>query len=316
MVPIRRCELTVLLLLLLAPVAFAQEKGDLWEVTTEMSMEGAPMAIPAQTHRSCSPREWKEPPGAKDDRTKCETIDFKTVGSKTSWKMRCAGPPAMTGEGEITRSGADAYTGSMRLDSPQGVMKMKLTGKRVGECDMAETRKERAEIEARSAKIQGDAAAAVAESCKMPIASMDLRAMNLLAEQCKDPKLKAEFCARLETREGFEMVAACANPSGNGIDDEAAYCGKDPAALTKAICTDALQKQNLDLVAKCCPEEAKAIAQRECAGRDYTSMRSSPYASFCVTYARQGLAEPPAEAEKPESKAAKAKKTLKGLFKR
>ncbi len=119
------------------PATEAKQTGDLWEVTSQMSMEGMPMALPTQTHKVCAPKEWKEPPAAMDERQKCQMSDFKSAGSTVNWKVRCAGPPAMAGEGEITRDGADAYTGLIKFTSPDGSMKVKLGGRRLGDCDLA-----------------------------------------------------------------------------------------------------------------------------------------------------------------------------------
>ena len=110
--------------------------GDLWEVTTQMSMEGMPMAMPAQTTKYCSPKEWKEPPAPPDEQHKCKNTDFKVSGATASWKVICAGPPAMTGDGEITRDGANAYTGQIKFASTEGTMKIKLGGRRLGDCEV------------------------------------------------------------------------------------------------------------------------------------------------------------------------------------
>jgi len=118
------------------PAAETKEKGDFWEVTSQMSMEGMPMALPAQTHKVCAPKEWKEPPAGMDARQKCQMSDFKSAGSTVNWKVSCAGPPAMSGEGEITRDGADAYNGLIKFTSPDGAMKVKLSGRRLGDCDL------------------------------------------------------------------------------------------------------------------------------------------------------------------------------------
>ena len=142
-IPHRFAAIATLFLLMLIPVlaadtpptTAAKETGDLWESTSQMSMAGMPMALPAQTRKICAPREWKEPPAGTDERQKCQNSDFKAVGPKATWKVICAGPPAMTGEGEITRNGADAYTGQIRFSSAEGAMTIKLTGKRVGPCD-------------------------------------------------------------------------------------------------------------------------------------------------------------------------------------
>ncbi|HKQ61234.1 MAG TPA: DUF3617 family protein [Candidatus Polarisedimenticolaceae bacterium] len=114
--------------------ASAAEPGDLWKVTSKPSMEGMPMELPAQTLQVCAPKEWKEPPGGMDERRKCRSTDFKLEGAKATWKVQCAGPPQMSGEGEITRDGADAYSGVIRLGSSDGTLTIKLDGKRLGDC--------------------------------------------------------------------------------------------------------------------------------------------------------------------------------------
>lgn len=107
-------------------------KGDLWETTSQMSMEGMPMQMPANTTKVCSAKEWKEPPGAADKQRDCKTSNMKTVGDKVTWDMQCTG---MTGSGEIVRAGADSYAGTIKFAAAQGNMTIKLTGKKVGECD-------------------------------------------------------------------------------------------------------------------------------------------------------------------------------------
>ncbi|HZI94087.1 MAG TPA: DUF3617 family protein [Patescibacteria group bacterium] len=118
------------------PAAPARPMGDLWEVTSQMSMEGMPMALPAQKVQVCSAKEWKEPPGAADERHKCRNSDFKQEGPKVTWKTVCAGPPEMTGAGEITRNGAEAWDGTIKFASKEGNMTLKLTGKRLSPCEL------------------------------------------------------------------------------------------------------------------------------------------------------------------------------------
>ena len=85
-----------------ASAAEGQVPGDLWEVTSQMSMEGMPVALPANKVKVCAPKEWTEPPGATDERRKCTSSDFAMDASgKATWKVTCAGPPAMTGEGDL-----------------------------------------------------------------------------------------------------------------------------------------------------------------------------------------------------------------------
>jgi len=113
----------------------ADQSGELWEVTTQMSMEGMPMALPAHTTKVCTQKEWKEPPPM-DERQKCQTTEFKWEGPKATWKVKCAGPPPTEGTGEITRTSADAYTGLIQLKSEEVTMKVKLDGRKVGACEL------------------------------------------------------------------------------------------------------------------------------------------------------------------------------------
>lgn len=95
-----------------APPA-ANVKGDLWEVTSQMSMEGIPMAMPAQKAKVCAPKTWTEPPAPENPQQKCSNSDFHLDGPKATWKISCEPPHAMTGTGEITRNGDAAYSGAI-----------------------------------------------------------------------------------------------------------------------------------------------------------------------------------------------------------
>ena len=116
-----------------APPA-APAKGEQWEVVSQMSMEGMPMQFPPQKTTVCSAKEWKEAPGANDEKRKCKSSDFKMTGPKATWKVHCEGPPAMDGTGELTRE-ADTFAGSIKFVTTEATMNVKLTGKRLGECD-------------------------------------------------------------------------------------------------------------------------------------------------------------------------------------
>jgi len=118
-----------------ADTAPASAPGDIWEVTSQMSMEGMPMALPANKVKVCAPKEWKEPPGGADEAHKCTNSDFKVEGAKATWKVTCAGPPAMSGDGEITRASADAWSGAIKFTSSRGAMTVKLGGLRLGGCE-------------------------------------------------------------------------------------------------------------------------------------------------------------------------------------
>jgi uncharacterized protein DUF3617 len=116
----------------LGALASAQAaKGDLWEVTSQPSMEGMPMRLPSSTAKVCSAKEWREPPNGQKN---CKSTNMKIDGTKVTWDVQCTGP-AMTGHGEITREGATAYSGSIKMSSDQGNMTIMLSGKKTGECD-------------------------------------------------------------------------------------------------------------------------------------------------------------------------------------
>ena len=135
--PTRHLSLTstlVVLSVLVIPALAQDSKGDLWETTTQLSMEGAPIALPSSTAKVCSLKEWKEPPGAADKQRNCKVSNMKTVGNKVTWDTQCTGP-TMNGTGEIVRNSPDSYTGNIKFMSQQGNMTIKLTGKKIGGCD-------------------------------------------------------------------------------------------------------------------------------------------------------------------------------------
>ena len=108
--------------------------GDLWEVTSKMSMEGMPMEMPAQKMKVCAAKVWTKPPAGDNPRQKCTRSDYAIDGDKVTWTESCESP-AMTGKGEITRQGDDAYDGSIQYASDQGNMTIKLAGRKIGTCD-------------------------------------------------------------------------------------------------------------------------------------------------------------------------------------
>ncbi|HSC63839.1 MAG TPA: DUF3617 family protein [Caldimonas sp.] len=124
---------SLILFSLLAPARAADPPGVLWETTSQMSMPGMPMQVAPQTQRICSAKTWTKPPPGGDK--SCVASDYKMVGSKMTWKMKCSGQMPMEGTGEINFQGADAYTGAIQAASQGMNMTIKLAGKKVGTCD-------------------------------------------------------------------------------------------------------------------------------------------------------------------------------------
>jgi hypothetical protein len=114
-----------------SPGALAQAPGDLWQVTTKMSMPGMPMNMPPQTSQSCSTKEWTTPPGGTRDG--CTNSEFVVHGATATWNVMCTGQQSMTGHGEVTRSG-DAFKGTIKFMGDGFAMTIDLEGKRVGDC--------------------------------------------------------------------------------------------------------------------------------------------------------------------------------------
>lgn len=130
---VRAATVVSLGLFSLAPARAADQPGVLWETTSKTVMEGMPMGMPAQTQKVCAPKEWTRPPAGGDP--SCASSDFKKVGSKATWTVRCTGQMEMTGAGEITFDGSDAYAGAIRFDSGPMKMSVRLTGRKLGACD-------------------------------------------------------------------------------------------------------------------------------------------------------------------------------------
>jgi hypothetical protein len=232
----------------LAADTAVKEPGDLWEVTSQMSMEGMPMAMPANTQRVCAPKTWTEPPGGGPDKS-CQTTEFKNSGTSVTWKMRCAGPPAVTGQGEITRTSPEAYKGTMTMAMEgQGTMTMKLSGRRVGDCDGGETKRQVEAIKAQASAATAQAADAQVAMCKATVEAMDLKSMSVYASMC--PDLQKMFCDKLETTDGFQRVCEREEGAGTSLAEAASHCGKTVAALKKPKCDDALKNLSFDLLGK------------------------------------------------------------------
>jgi hypothetical protein len=138
---------SVIALAMLATVAVIAQSGmrpGQWETTTQMQMPGMPAGfqmptIPgsqcvtpdmAKDPATAVPRQSGRGRGSKDD---CKVSD-KTSGSTVTWSVACTNPDKVTGTGEMTFTGDDSYTSTMKLVMAQGEMTMKITGKRTGDC--------------------------------------------------------------------------------------------------------------------------------------------------------------------------------------
>jgi hypothetical protein len=131
-------RITMVVGLSVSALAQAPRRDGRWEVKTEMEMPGMPMKMPAMTTTQCITREQADDPqrsvpqgrGAPNN---CKVSDYKVTGNKVTWSMKCEGPDAMSGTGEITY-GENTYDGVMKMVREGQTMTMKYTGKRLGDC--------------------------------------------------------------------------------------------------------------------------------------------------------------------------------------
>lgn len=127
------------ILLFIAMTASAEEAappGVLWEVTSQMSMEGMPMMMPPRTMKQCVRAGLTEPPGASGEQG-CTSSGFEQVNNTVTWTSTCSAPMEMTGHGEITYAddSTQAYSGKIEYSGEQGQMTINLTGHVIGTCD-------------------------------------------------------------------------------------------------------------------------------------------------------------------------------------
>ena len=130
--------------LVLSIAAFAQNvrRDGKWEIKMEMDMPGMPAGMPPMTTTQCiTPEEAANPqkmapPMGRGGRGggNCTVSDYKVDGNKVTYNVKCDGQQPMSGSGEFIYA-ADSYTGVMTMDmGGRGTMKMKHTGKRLGDC--------------------------------------------------------------------------------------------------------------------------------------------------------------------------------------
>ena len=121
---------------LLPVTATAQDKDNLWEITTKMEMPGMPMPMPAQTIQQCLAKNSKD-----EDylprRGNCRVLESQRTGNRVTFKMACSTPEAVDVAGEMNL-GADTYDGKMRMVARNAGQSMEMTntfsGKRIGTC--------------------------------------------------------------------------------------------------------------------------------------------------------------------------------------
>lgn len=303
----------------IATAASAQGPDELWEITTKVDMAG--MSMPGQTTKMCKPKGDRDPTkmGEKDKNSDCKMTDLKQSGNRSTWKMVCTKPEPMTGTGDVTYSG-DKYDGTIKMsgkmDGESFSMTQVISGRKVGNCTYEDPSKQ-------VARAQAQSQAMTDKECDKQIA--DLNPGSIFGGQglpddmlyCKHRK--ADFCAnaskvsqQMKDEAGFEQVAS----KHRNWRDAMKACGTDPNTVSAPACKAAVNKKNLKFVAEHCPVEGKALAQKHCAGMDYTAIMSSDYREVCQKYTSElgkakvgeGKAEPAPAPKSDKDKAIDAVK--------
>lgn len=301
----------------------ASEPGELWEVTN--SMEAGGMSMPATTRKVCSPTNAADEAPGLPETENCEMYDVQRTGSTLRWKVRCKGDPPTSGSGEMTYSGRDSYRGQMHMQVGGDEMLMKMSGRRLGTaCDAGKVKRQ-------ISAAQAETAVALEQVCRTGVDEMTAYTFTgAMGVQC-DVKYRNQYCAKLRTEAGYDKVAdlgmtAQGPPQMRAdVGAAAALCGLPATGAGSAegirggLCRNALATESLVFLGRNCREEGRALAMRECAGRNYTSPVAPKYVDFCNAYARHNALPEATNAApqpaNPKDSAIKAgKKALRGLI--
>lgn len=272
-----------------ATAAHAQGPDELWEITNKMEMAGMP-SMPARTDKVCKPKGDRDPSklGEKDKNSDCRMVDSKQSGNRSTWKIVCTRPEPMTGTGDMTHTG-DKFDGTIKMtgkmDGESFTMTQVLSGRKVGSCKYEDPSKKAEQIQAQSQ-------AMIDKECDKQIEGLEpamiVGAEGMPAESMMCKHRKADFCARagkigqqMRDPAGFSD----ANRKYPHWRDAMQRCGTDPDTVSGPVCKAAVDKKNWNFVAGHCPAEGRALAQKQCAGMDYTAIMSSEYREVCQKYA-------------------------------
>lgn len=287
--------------LLVAPATFAErppgyEPGEKWRTTMSMSAMG--MTMPGMSSEVCVPKGGDASQAGLDKN--CQTSNMRQSGNKLSYHVVCTGKNAMEGDMEIENLGPDHYRGQMIATAQGDQMTMKYEGKKLpGECDAGEMKRKVNAIVA-----QHDAE--MMKVCREGATNLQSALFAGSSAQCKDPKDKETFCSGARSHKGFGSLSQQERWAGRSVvkgqvrplSDSAKFCGFGVDATRKDLCSSAEGKKAWVFLANECPAIAGPLAQRECAGRDFTTPVAPKYVQFCDAYGKdRSLSESSAGAD-------------------
>jgi hypothetical protein len=132
--------MTWLLAVSLAAGAQAQgpRQDGQWEVKIEIDLPGLP-AMPPQIQTACiTPEDAANPqkltlPGGPSDQANCKISDYKAVGSRVTYSLKCERQVPLSGTDDFTYAG-NTYTGIFNADMAGQMLTIRYSGKRLGDC--------------------------------------------------------------------------------------------------------------------------------------------------------------------------------------
>lgn len=287
---------------LLATSAPAQQTGELWEMTVQMSMQGMPAGmIPAQTQQVCQGQNFDRTPG-EQDRSRCTISNMRQSPTRIQYDVRCEGNPPTTGSADYQfEANRTRMKGTMRMQTRDGEMVMQMSGRKVGTCNPEETRraqqKQVDDLKKQAADAQKQGDDQQIKACRADLDKMQpgfgLAGMCAMGEKAycapnaTSPAVKSActadiktFCTRYQTRDGLLRIGT----NTNTLQRAGRMCGVPVATVRAKLCPAAVRDDALRFVAQHCPAEAKLIAQKECGGRAFSVAEGSKYFEFCGAY--------------------------------
>lgn len=310
--------------------SFAAEDGQLWEVTTHMDvskvkeLQGHDVDDQmSSTHQMCRGADEREAI-TKSDMKKCKVQDLKEDGNTVTMKFDCE-----DGSGSmkmVYNKGRTSYKGSVQMhDANDHDLAMTMEGKKIGTCDPAKARAEQKQRRDRMHAQNDMIKAKIAESSKMmetgeidncekSVEQMDPNGLGMYLQcyhkedtnNCKNylqtmeqnnPKVykacsksAGDFCKRFNTTEGFYKLGQSMR-----MKQAEEMCGVQADDLKPKLCKSAVKDEFWAFVGANCPDEAKPLAKKHCAGRSYTIKEGDPKAmekkwyNFCVAVAGKNL---------------------------
>jgi hypothetical protein len=298
----RKLQALVLACAALGAASAQAQTGELWEMTSQMTMPGMPAGmIPAQTTQVCQTEKFDKPP-QQEEKSKCTISNLRQTPNRVTYDIKCEGNPPTTGSADYAfEANRTRVKGKMKIVSKEGEMVMEMTGRKVGACDAAEHRK--AQMKPfDDAKRQSDAAMKQADDQAIKSCRQDLEKMqpgfglvglcaggdqNYCAANLTSPAVKkacttdlTEFCKRYQTRDGLLKIGS----RKDTLDRTGKMCKQPVASVRARLCPAAVKDDALRFIAQQCPAEAKLIAQKECGGRAFSVAEGTKYFEFCGAY--------------------------------